>query len=424
MRLAALSSQPTKSDASGVRTALLAHLCRCTGWLSIVEAADRALDLEKGTGSVERDPLLAGWRAQIEGPKFQMSGPSVVLGQGGFACDTAPVGSLIAICDGGRVSVAEDLNGARRGLQKTQGRRSGAPLRHPIELPDGPWALTLQTTWVEPAYLEPDASWCLPGGAPASSLANGGAFGGKRHSPVGTQARELADAHSRPVLALWTREEMVRRGPKRPPIAGGIGFDGRGVIRVARPGELDLDPFRDGVSAAAPGLEVEWHQVAGPPVSSDLRVAGWAEATVMMAALRARAAGLIGYGVPVEVTGRGGGRARVVIGEDDRIAVDVWAGEVLDETTLRSYCFGAVHQALGWVRSEGVAVDEDGMVQDLTVRSFGVLTARDTPEVTVTVHPSDLLPTNGSDAVFAATAAAAWLADDLAPRWPTRRGER
>jgi len=29
-----------------------------------------------------------------------------------------------------------------------------------------------------------------------------------------------------------------------------------------------------------------------------------------------------------------------------------------------------------------------------------------------------------SDAVFAATAAAAWLADGLAPQWPTRRGAR
>jgi CO/xanthine dehydrogenase Mo-binding subunit len=114
----------------------------------------------------------------------------------------------------------------------------------------------------------------------------------------------------------------------------------------------------------------------------------------------------------------------VRIEKGERVDVEVWAGEVLDETTLRSYCLGAVHQALGWVRNEGVAVDADGLVQDLTVRSFGVLAARDVPEVTVTIHPSDLLPVNGSDAVFAATAAAAWLADDLAPRWPTRRGDR
>jgi hypothetical protein len=46
------------------------------------------------------------------------------------------------------------------------------------------------------------------------------------------------------------------------------------------------------------------------------------------------------------------------------------------------------------------------------------------PPVEVRVHPSDLVPVNGSDAVFAAAAAAAWLADGLAPRWPTRRGVR
>jgi hypothetical protein len=42
--------------------------------------------------------------------------------------------------------------------------------------------------------------------------------------------------------------------------------------------------------------------------------------------------------------------------------------------------------------------------------------------VDVNVHPSDRWPVNGSDAVFAATAAAAWLTDGLAARWPTRRG--
>jgi CO/xanthine dehydrogenase Mo-binding subunit len=104
--------------------------------------------------------------------------------------------------------------------------------------------------------------------------------------------------------------------------------------------------------------------------------------------------------------------------------VEVWAGEVLDEVVLRSYCLGAVHQALGWVRSEGIAVDEAGEVQDFTVRSYGVLPARDTPWVDVTVHREDGWPVNGSDAVLAATAAAAWLTDGLAPDWPTRRGDR
>ncbi len=121
--------------------------------------------------------------------------------------------------------------------------------------------------------------------------------------------------------------------------------------------------------------------MAGPPVAPELRAAGWAEATVVPAALRARAAGSVGHGVPVEVTGpeRRAGRGWRSTRANGS-TVEVWAGEVLDETTLRSYCFGAVHQALGWVRSEGVAVDDDGLVQDLTVRSFGVLAARDMPD--------------------------------------------
>ena len=44
---------------------------------------------------------------------------------------------------------------------------------------------------------------------------------------------------------------------------------------------------------------------------------------------------------------------------------------------LRSYCIGAAHMALGWVRSEGIAVDPDGLPLDLTIRSFGILRAQD-----------------------------------------------
>ncbi|HXW38130.1 MAG TPA: hypothetical protein VEJ44_00435, partial [Acidimicrobiales bacterium] len=242
---------------------------------------------------------------------------------------------------------------------------------------------------------------------------------------VTEEARSLADARQTPVLALWTREEVVRRGSKRPPVAIALRADGTGVMRVARPvGSADLAPFRAAVADAAPGLSVEEVTVPGPPVAPELRAAGWVEAAVSVAALRARGAGRVGPGVPVEVVGRTGGRARVVIATDDRVEVEVWAGEVLDEVTLRSYCLGAVHQALGLVWSEGVAVHHDGRVQDLTMRSFGILAARDMPEVRVTLRASDLVPVNGSDAVFAATAAAAWLADGLAPCWPTRRGAR
>ena len=89
--------------------------------------------------------------------------------------------------------------------------------------------------------------------------------------------------------------------------------------------------------------------------------------------------------------------------------------------TLRSYVLGAVHQALGLVWSEGIAVNDEGAPLDLTIRSFGILAARDMPDVTVVLHEADSWPVNGSDAVFVATLAAAALAEGLASRWPTRR---
>jgi CO/xanthine dehydrogenase Mo-binding subunit len=77
--------------------------------------------------------------------------------------------------------------------------------------------------------------------------------------------------------------------------------------------------------------------------------------------------------------------------------------------------------ALGWVCTEAIAVDADGTPQDLTIRSFGVLRARETPPVEVTIEPSTGPPVNGSDAVFAAVAAATWIAQGCPPTWPTRQ---
>ena len=303
-----------------------------------------------------------------------------------------------------------------------QGRNSTVALTHPVPLPDGEWALTLRTTWVEPAYLEPDASWCESGRSPATPLASGGAFGGKRTTPVGRDAERLAEQLGQPVRVLWPREEVVRRGPKRPPVAMGIGSDERGVVRVGRtPGSFDLSELADRVSVVAPDLALEEVPIAGPLVSADLRGAGWVEASVLRAGLRAMRTGSVGPGVAIELGAPSGGRARVVVRTDGTIGVDVWAGEVLDEVVLRSYCVGAVHQALGWVWSEGVAVDADGAVLDLTIRSFGILNALEMPEVDLTVHRGDRWPCNGSDAVFAATAAAAWVAEGLPASWPTRR---
>jgi xanthine dehydrogenase small subunit len=422
MRLASLEHRRATVDDTAVRTALSAHLCRCTGWQSIVEAARLVRD-DTAHAPVPRDPLLAAWRAQVEGPTFQSAGVEVVLGRGGFADDAPPPGALVALADDPDLVVpAPDIVQARRRSGAIPGRNSTVALQHPVALPDGDWALTLRTTWVEPAYLEPDASWCTPGGHPASPLANGGAFGGKRRSPVPELARRLAEEHGRAVRVLWSRETVVRRGAKRPPVALGVAADGTGVMRLARPpGSADLGPLRRAVAAVLPNLVVEEVVVPGPPVAPEVRGAGWAEAAAVRAVLPLALAGTHGTGHRVEVALPGSGRAAVTIDSTDEVFVEVWAGAVLDAVTLRSYCLGAVHQALSWVRREGIAVDESGVVQDLTIRSFGILSARDTPTVQVTIHPQDTLPVNGSDAVFAAVAAAAWLADGLAGEWPTRR---
>ena len=68
--------------------------------------------------------------------------------------------------------------------------------------------------------------------------------------------------------------------------------------------------------------------------------------------------------------------------------------------------------ALGWVLTEGLAVDpETGEVHDLTIRSFGILRAKDTPPIRVElVDDAGAARAQASDAVFAAVAAATWNA--------------
>jgi xanthine dehydrogenase small subunit len=233
---------------------------------------------------------------------------------------------------------------------------------------------------------------------------------------------------------VLAREDAVRLGPKRPPLAAGMRADGTGVARVARtPG------IAAAIALAAPGLEVEEVDVPGPPTSTGPRAAGWAEALALLAAARVAAA--TGHGAPAPADRAPGileatagdlagsvtlrspdgavAQARVTLGASPRVDVSVRGGEPLDEVALRSYCVGAAHMALGWVSREGLAVDDAGQPHDLTIRSFGILRAVDTPPIDVTVEPDDGPPVNGSDAVFAAVAAATWLAQGTPRSWPT-----
>jgi len=395
LRLAATSGTPER--------ALAAHLCRCTGWRTILDAVEHLDD-----PAASRDWPAAERRAAIEGGVPQRVGPDVALGRGGFADDSAPPDALVAVPDGaGGWAVGDTLAEARAKAGKVQGRRTTAAARPPIDVPEGEWDVVLATSWVEPAYVETDASWCAPGGVPASPLGNGGAFGGKATSIAPAAARELADRLGRPVRVLLSREDTVRMGAKRPPIAAGIRSDGTGLLRVARTAGV-----ADRIRAVAPGLEVVELDVPGPSTSIDLRGAGWVEAAVLLAAVRG--------GLPVDVRAPGGGLATASIHDDGTIAVTVACGDPLDEVVLRSYCIGAAHMAWSWVTSEQLTVDDDGAIHDLTVRSFGVVKASDTPRIVITIDPSSGgEPVNGSDAVFAAVAAAAWILRGLPPSWPT-----
>jgi CO/xanthine dehydrogenase Mo-binding subunit len=287
--------------------------------------------------------------------------------------------------------------------------------------------VVLRTGWVEPAYLEPDASWCAPGGEPASPLANGGAFGGKRASAAPLAARALADRLGRTVRVVLAREDVTRLGPKRPPVA---------LRAVLQDGSLVVDgvvagPVRDDdLVAPYADLDVSMRlastRLPGPPTTRDLRASVVAELRVaaegaLDAAGFDRSAHLVSerdaevlLANAVALPGRGRAGARVLIddatGGIEHVEVRVAAGDPLDATVLRSYAIGAAHMALGWVLTEGIAVDPGtGAVEDLTIRSFGILRPKATPPIDVTIvdDPGPPLPA-ATDAVFVAVAAAAW----------------
>ena len=406
-------------DRAVAARALAAHLCRCTGWQPILDAWESYPRAANRAGAAR--PAGAGrradadLRASIEGGTPQSTGPHVALGAGGFADDTFPSDALVAVraaegCEAADENgwvVAESLIEARRLAGRVPGRRTTASWDPPLEIPAGDWAVAMRTNWTEPGYLETDAAWCEPGGRPASPLGNGGAFGGKRESPVAEAARRLANRHGRPVRVLWTRPDTAELGPKRPPVAAGVRPDGTGEMVVAR---------TPGIAAAigehAPTMAVTEVDLPGPPTSAQIRGAGWAEAAALLAA--------VGAG-PGWITGPGGGSATATVEADGSISVQVRAGRTLDEPVLRSYCSGAAHMAYSWVTSERLGVDSEGIVHDLTVRSFGIVSATDMPAVQVEIVDDGSEPVNGSDAVFAAVAAAVWINRGCPPVWPTDR---
>jgi len=90
MRLAALAARGRTTE-KDVDTALLAHLCRCTGWLTIKEAFTQVTASLATPSPAPRDLAAASRRATLEGGAPQQVGAHVALGTAGFADDTAPL---------------------------------------------------------------------------------------------------------------------------------------------------------------------------------------------------------------------------------------------------------------------------------------------------------------------------------------------
>src|SRR4029079_1976636 len=172
------------------------------------------------------------------------------------------------------------------------------------------------------------------------------------------------------VRTVYAREDVVRLGPKRPPVAATAVYE-RGVVRTA--GLVAGGPTPFTVPIAWPYDLVEetaWEGVTlpGPPTSSKLRAVGLAERAVLVegalheagvdrAALvvddRAHAV-LLDTCTACNDGALAGARVTVTAtGAIERVHVRVAAGDPLDGTVLRSYAIGAVHMAIGWGLTEG-----------------------------------------------------------------------
>ena len=290
---------------------------------------------------------------------------------------------------------------SRRGAPRPRCRDGARPSTcgHPIAVPDGDWARDAAHA-VGRAGVPRDRRVVVPARRRAGVAARQRRRVRRqgRRRVVMAAARELADQHGRAGPRARCRARTpCGSGAKRPPIAAGVRADGTGVVRVARtPG------IAEAIASYAPSLRVEEVDVPDrrrrqPPRGGLGRGGG---------AARGRAASTRA----TTVVAPNGARAT----RSDRRATACTsastAGDPLDEVVLRSYCIGAAHMALGWVTSEGIAVDDAGEPHDLTIRSFGVLRAVDTPPITVEIERRPR--------------ARATAATPCSPRWPPPRGSR
>ena len=298
--------------------------------------------------------VAARRRPVLEGGVEQQVGCDVTLGQGGFADDTALAGPLVAVPSRRTATRrSRKLAGHRNGCRgiavqgtfalagKVQGRRTTVDAARPAPaaaLPEG--GVRLATSWVEPAYLEPDASWCVPGGEPASrsrTVARSAARWRRPHR----SSRALADGSVARCGSVFSREDMVRFGFGRRSPRCGARRDAVVGGAVARPPTRTVRPLYGGSSRSLSPRTPGGPPGVRPGPRSSRAVCVLQEAALVAAAsTQPRSPPACGCGVPRQ-RGDGPGRGRASRraqsastperGVVTDVEVRVAAGDPLDE---------------------------------------------------------------------------------------------
>ena len=345
-----------------VDRALAAHLCRCTGWLTVRDAiARRRVGGDRGTRS-RRGRGARGPRSKAGGA--QRVDLDVPLGGAPFADDTAPRDALVAVplppgsaaeCGRGRRacggSSPTSLLEARR-ASRARCRAGARPsTRAPPLLDACPRArraaCSSRRSGSSPRTSSPTRRGASRAASRRRRSRTGARSAARRTRPRRPRPRELADRFGRTVRVVYSREDVVRLGPKRPPIAAvavvarrrrrdrrrvarGAGEPRRVADAAGRRGARPLDRGR---RSRAAGERRSRARSASPsrPCSSRARSAATSRSSRPSGA-RASAA--------CRRRRRQGRRASTST---------LAAGDPLDEIVLRSYAIGAAHMALGWV---------------------------------------------------------------------------
>ena len=296
----------------------------------------------------------------------------------------------------GRRRDAAPRRAPRRARCRAGARRSRCAIRSSSRRATG--TSTLRTTWVEPAYLEPDASWCAPGGEPVTPLANGGAFGGK--APHRRRRRRPASgrrARTRGARRAGTRRRRAARAEASADRGGPARRRHRRDPRGAHARHRRRDPLGAARRDRRRGRRGRPAHLARHPRR--------------------------GLGRGARAQGRARRRAATVDGSDGahrRRRRRARHASTPATRSTRSCCARTASAPRTW-RSAGCAAKASRSTRTATCTTSPSAASASCapstrPPIHVTIEPSDEPPVNGSDAVFAAVAAAAWRHDGLADR--------